>query len=44
MTNMSESVVDAWVKIAHPIMEQRTDHEFIIDFCNIYEDAHVNIR
>lgn len=41
---MSDQIVDAWVKIAHPIKEQRTDHEFIIDFCNVYEDAHEHVK
>jgi hypothetical protein len=43
MNNMSAHEENAWVKIAHPIKEQRTDHEFIIDFCNVYEDAHQHV-
>lgn len=44
MTNMTSNEENAWVQIAHPIKEQRTDHEFIIDFCNVYEDAHDHVR
>lgn len=35
--------INDWIKIAHPLTEERTDHEFRIDFCNIYEDAHQHI-
>lgn len=31
MDNMSQHV-DDWIKIAHPLKEDRTDHEFAIDF------------
>lgn len=36
--------VNNWIKIAHPLKEDRTDHEFAIDFCNVYEDAQQHIK
>ncbi|CRL01672.1 CLUMA_CG014891, isoform A [Clunio marinus] len=36
--------VQEWIKIAHPIKEEQTDQEVVIDFCNIYEDAIDHIR
>jgi len=41
--NMSDRVQENWIKIAHPLKPERTDHEFSIDFCNVYEDAHEHI-
>lgn len=41
--NMSEDVVEDWIKIAHPIKEF-SDHEFSIDFCNVYGDAEQHIK
>ncbi|XP_073822110.1 organic cation transporter protein isoform X2 [Musca autumnalis] len=29
----------AWIKVSHPQKEEVQDHEFAIDFCNIYKDA-----
>lgn len=40
--NMTEKK-DDWIKIAHPIKEV-SDHEFIIDFCNVFEDAEQHIK
>lgn len=40
--NMSH--IQDWIKIAHPLKEERRDHEFAIDFCNIYDDAAQHIR
>jgi hypothetical protein len=37
------SHVQEWIKIAHPLTDEKSDHEFAIDFCNIYEDAHSHI-
>ncbi|XP_055377585.1 solute carrier family 22 member 3 isoform X2 [Condylostylus longicornis] len=28
-----------WIKISHPEKEEADDHEFNIDFCNVYQDA-----
>lgn len=28
-----------WIKVSHPQMEEEDDHEFNIDFCNVYQDA-----
>lgn len=28
-----------WIKVSHPILEEAEDHEFNIDFCNVYQDA-----
>lgn len=41
MENMSHYIND-WIKVAHPVKEKRTDKEFLIDFCNVYEDAMKN--
>lgn len=29
----------AWIKVSHPQKEEVDDHEFAIDFCNVYKDA-----
>lgn len=42
MQNMSDRV-DDWIKIAHPLKEI-SDHEFLIDFCNVYEDAQDHVK
>lgn len=39
---MSGNITD-WIKIAHPIKE-RSDHEYVIDFCNVFEDVTEHIR
>lgn len=36
--------LDDWIKIAHPLKEDRTDNEFAIDFCEIYEDADQHVK
>lgn len=36
-------MVEEWIKIAHPLKEEQSDHEFQINFCNIYSDAHDHI-
>lgn len=41
MQNMSHYIND-WIKVAHPIKGMRTDSEFIVDICNVYEDAMKN--
>lgn len=28
-----------WIKVSHPALEEAEDHEFNIDFCNVYQDA-----
>ncbi|XP_055923804.1 organic cation transporter-like protein isoform X2 [Eupeodes corollae] len=28
-----------WIKVSHPTLEEVEDHEFNIDFCNVYQDA-----
>ncbi|XP_055849421.1 solute carrier family 22 member 4 isoform X2 [Episyrphus balteatus] len=28
-----------WIKVSHPALEEVEDHEFNIDFCNVYQDA-----
>lgn len=42
INNMTDKVHD-WIKIAHPLKGDRSDHEFSIDFCNVYEDAHQHV-
>lgn len=39
---MTENITE-WIKIAHPIKE-RSDHEYVIDFCNVFEDVTEHIR
>lgn len=39
---MSTNITD-WIKIAHPIKE-RSDHEYVIDFCNVFEDVTEHIQ
>lgn len=41
---MTDHIVDDWIKIAHPLKAERVDHEFAIDFCNVYADAHDHIK
>lgn len=40
--NMTENITE-WIKIAHPIKE-RSDHEYVIDFCNVFEDVTEHIQ
>ena len=40
--NMTNKI-NNWVKIAHPIKEEVQDHEFKIDFCNVFQDAHQHV-
>lgn len=41
MSNMSDH---DWIKIAHPLKADQADHEFAIDFCNVYEDVEQHIK
>lgn len=34
-----QNFINDWIKVAHPIKGKRTDSEFIVDFCHVYEDA-----
>lgn len=42
-SNTSEKVLETnttdWIKISHPLKEDRGDEEISIDFCNVYADA-----
>lgn len=43
MSNITNELAEDWIKIAHPLKPERVDHEFQIDFCNVYADAHDHI-